>query len=216
MNAKKCIYILWREKFFSEGRTLRQASDQINEKWGHNFSSVEVSNALSSVSFLRRTGKRGKYKYIQKISPVGIKIADAEQSLFSDDFVKKIEKDFKTELSDLHLNFGSSGTCTAFMLRKILEKMIYLVFSRHSLVSKIEDTGSPNRLVGLEKMLNTATQEKINGIPVLTSKTSQNIRGIKFLGDSSAHNPLASIDMETIIPQMPFIITAYKELSARL
>ena len=40
-------------------------------------------------------------------------------------------------------------------------------------------------------------------------KPAREIRGIKFLGDASAHNPLIDIDMKTIVPQMPYIITAY-------
>ena len=70
--------------------------------------------------------------------------------------------------------------------------------------------------MGLEKMLSVAVLEKINGIPILMPKTAHKIRGIKFLGDASAHNPLINVDMETIIPQIPFISTAYKELSVRL
>ena len=44
-------------------------------------------------------------------------------------------------------------------------------------------------------------------------KTVSKLQGIKFLGDTSAHNPLTNVKMETILPQMPFIITAYEELS---
>jgi len=47
-------------------------------------------------------------------------------------------------------------------------------------------------------------------------KTAKEINGIKFLGDASAHNPLINVEMKTIIPQMPFIITAYEELSKKL
>ncbi len=48
------------------------------------------------------------------------------------------------------------------------------------------------------------------------TKTAKEIQGIKFLGDTSAHNPLTEVDMKTIIPQMPYIITAYKELAKKL
>lgn len=65
-------------------------------------------------------------------------------------------------------------------------------------------------------MINIVTQEKINGIPILTSKTGKEVKGLKFLGDASAHNPLTNVDMISIVPQMPFIITAYKELSENL
>jgi len=54
------------------------------------------------------------------------------------------------------------------------------------------------------------------GCLFLSPKTAEKIEGIKFLGDTSAHNPLVNVDMETILPQMPFIITAYKELAKHL
>ena len=47
-------------------------------------------------------------------------------------------------------------------------------------------------------------------------KTAKLIEGIKFLGDSAAHNPLTNVEMDTIIPQMPYIITAYEEISTKL
>ncbi len=216
MNSSNCIELLWKEGFFIDGRTLGETTARIKEKWNNNFSPVDLSKALVRATFLRRMGKRGQYKYIQKVSYSGKKLAAVEDELFSKEFVEKVEKVIKNELDDLHLNFGHSGTCTAFLLRKILEKLTYLVFAKNGLSSKIEDKNSPSKLVGLEKMLDTASQEKLNGIPILGHKTAREIKGIKFLGDASAHNPLSNVDMETIIPQMPFIITAYKELAERL
>jgi len=68
----------------------------------------------------------------------------------------------------------------------------------------------------LGTMINIASSEKIRGISFLTPKTAKEIKGIKFLGDAAAHNPLINVDMKTIIPQMPYIITAYEELAKKL
>jgi len=65
-------------------------------------------------------------------------------------------------------------------------------------------------------MINLASTEKVSGIPFLMPQTAQKIKAIKFLGDTSAHNPLTNVDMEMINPQMPYIITAYKELARYL
>jgi len=65
-------------------------------------------------------------------------------------------------------------------------------------------------------MVEIAAREKINGLPFLTPKTANEIKGIKFLGDTAAHNPLVGVDVRTILPQMPYIITAYNELAKRL
>jgi hypothetical protein len=65
-------------------------------------------------------------------------------------------------------------------------------------------------------MIEIASREKLNGIPMLIPKTAREIKGIKFLGDTAAHNPLVDVDVNTILPQMPFIITAYEELAKRM
>lgn len=215
-TATGALKLLWIKGFFKEEHGLSTVADKIKKEWGHNFPSPDLSKALNRALFLTRKGKRRSFKYIQKISASSQAIDSAKESLFSKEMLKKLDKDFKEELKDLNLNFGNSGICTAFLLRKILEKLIYIVFARNSIEAKIEDKSSQGGLVGLEKMLNIAAAEKIQGVPVLMPKTAQKIQGVKFLGDASAHNPLVGVDMETIVPQMPFIITAYKELAARL
>ncbi len=215
-NASGCIKSLWEEGFFKGSRALKDVSERITEKWEHNFYSPDISNALGKASFLICLGKRRSFQYKQKTSPKGKKIENIEEQLFSDDLVGKLGSTFKTEIADLHLNFGRSGTCTAFLLRKILEKAIYLTFARNGVETKLEDKSGAGRLIGLDGMLDTAAREKVDGIPFLLPKTAEKIKATKFLGDVSAHNPLTNVDMETILPQMPFVITAYKELAERL
>jgi hypothetical protein len=153
-------------------------------------------------------------KYLQ--NPLKNKKKISNASLFSVELTDKLKKDFKVEFEDLEHNFGCSGTCTAFLLRKILEKLIFLVFSKHGIQDKIEDINKPGFLVGLEKMIDIASKEKINNKHIILPKTASELKGIKFLGDTAAHNPLVNVKMETIVPQMPFIITAYEELSNNL
>lgn len=136
------------------------------------------------------------------------------EQVFPEKLIKTLGKDFETEIFDLNLNYGKSGTCTAFLLRKILEKLIFLTFAKNDLSDQLKD--SKGDFVGLKNMLNLATTNKIKGQPFLMPKTAKEIEGIKFLGDTSAHNPFTNVEMETIIPQMPFIITAYEELSKKL
>jgi hypothetical protein len=65
-------------------------------------------------------------------------------------------------------------------------------------------------------MLKMCTVHKVSGKPFLMPKTAKEIEGVKFLGDTSAHNPLINVKMQTIIPVMPFITIAYEELSKKL
>lgn len=136
------------------------------------------------------------------------------EKIFSENLVKILGKDFETDMKDITLVYGRSGTCTAFLLRKILEKLVFLTFAKNGISNKLKDGNGD--FVGLKKMLDLCTKNKVDGKPYLMPKTAKEITGIKFLGDTSAHNPLINVDMKTIIPQMPFVITAYEEISAKL
>lgn len=141
------------------------------------------------------------------------KTSNPEQ-IFSENLVKKLGKDFETEIKDVTLVYGKSGTCTAFLLRKILEKLVFLTFAKNGISDQLKDKNGD--FVGLKAMLDLCTANKVSGKPYLMPKTAKEITGVKFLGDTSAHNPLINVDMKTIVPQMPFIITAYEELSTKL
>lgn len=172
--------------------------------------------ALARAKFLTPRRNGNIVEYVQRRPPVSKEIEIIGSQLFDAALIQKFGKNFEHEVADLHLNFGRSGNCTAFLLRKILEKLIYIVFAKNGVESKLESKDASGRLVGLEAMVDTAAREKINGIPFLTPSTAKEIRGIKFLGDTSVHNPLTDVDMRTILPQIPFIVTAYKELAQRL
>lgn len=184
-------------KKFMEAGVIRAVHDKQSKGNFWILASMDKSKAVQLI---------GKSKKVQEI----------EHDLFSDGLLKKLGKDFDVEFTDLQHNFDRSGTCTAFLLRKILEKLIYLAFAKHGVGSKLEDKIQTGRLVGLESMISTAVSEKISGVPFLTSKTAKEIRGIKFLGDAAAHNPLTNVEMKTILPQMPFIITAFEEVAKKM
>lgn len=211
---------LWQEGFFGTRKQITEIAEYIAAKGYHFRSSSHLTLSLlrvmQSEGFLTRKRTDGQWTYVQSRPPVSSAIRSAEAELFDDALIKRLGTAFEREIEDLHLNFGKSGNCSAFLLRKILEKLIYVAFARKGMETKLEDKTKSGRLIGLETMIDTAAREKVNGVPFLTHKTAQEIRGIKFLGDASAHNPLADVDMKTIIPQMPFIVTAYKELAHHL
>jgi hypothetical protein len=146
----------------------------------------------------------------------GKRVREVEEELFSENLVAKLNKDFSNELDELRDNFGKNGLSTAFLLRKILEKLIIIVLGKNGRQHLLRDKHHADRWLGLNEIVDVAVQEKHSGVPVLLAKTAKEIKGIEFLGDTAAHNPLATVDTKTIIPQMPFIITAYEELSKRL
>src|SRR5208337_2065970 len=117
------------------------------------------------------------------------------------------------ELRDV---FGRHGNCSAFLLRKILEKLIIIVFAKNGKEQLLEDSARPGGWKGLKEMIEIAAREKHKGVPFLTGKTANETKGLKFLGDTAAHNPKVSVPMNSIAPQMPFMIIAYEELAALL
>ncbi|MDB5237289.1 MAG: hypothetical protein JWL88_391 [Parcubacteria group bacterium] len=209
------ITSLWEQGFFKEPRSKVDITEQLTAR-GVNGSADTIGKAISRSSFLVPRRSKGTIAYIQNKPAVSRAVDAASSELFDEQLIRDLGKPFEKEIDDLRLNFGKSGTCTAFLLRKVLEKLIYIGFAKQKLEKKLEDSSGSGRLVGLEAMINIASKEKVHGIPFITPATAKKIEGIKFLGDVSAHNPLVNIDMKDVIPQMPFIITAYKELVKKL
>lgn len=210
-KAPDVLRRLWLEGFFTSQKSQKMIDDHLT-KLGTNFRTGTLRMALVRSDFLIPRTRDGVVEYVQKRPAISKEVDRVGHQLFDDALIRGLGGAFKAEIADLHHNFGVSGNCTAFLLRKILEKLIYITFGKHGVSSKLEDKNEPGKIVGLGSMIHAAAREKVNGIPLLTSQTAEAIRGIKFLGDASAHNPLTQVDMKTIIPQMPFIITAYKEL----
>ncbi len=144
------------------------------------------------------------------------KVREIEDELFSESLLKRMRKNFEKEIEELRSNFGNNGNCTAFLLRKILEKLIIIVFGKNGKENLLEDRSRPGGWVGLKEMIEVAAREKLSGVPFLIPKTASEIKGLKFLGDTAAHNPLVGVDMTAILPQMPYILTAFEELAKRL
>ncbi len=201
---------LWEARFFTQERPLRDVAAELS-RTGMNPTTDYLRIGLSRAAFLTQRGSGTRRKYIQKYAPT---IARVHKDVLPRELVSVLRTDFKAEIDDLKLNFGRSGTCTAFLLRKILEKLIFISFAKNRIEEKLRD--KDRDLVGLKAMLKACQENKINGKPFLLTKTAKEIEGIKFLGDASAHNPLANVSMDTIVPMMPFIITAYTELTLKL
>jgi len=136
---------------------------------------------------------------------------------FPNELIKKLGKKFETDIKELQLVWNISGNCTAFLLRRIIEKAIYFAFAKQGMIDKLKDPSNPSKLVGLEKMINIAEKEYAkDGTPFLVSKTAEHLKRIKFLGDTSAHNFLTDVYPKQIQIEINFIITALGELSSKL
>jgi hypothetical protein len=206
------LKLLWAKDVFDskEGRTFEEIKKELADI-SHHPTDESLLMALSRAEYLTRTGTKGNYRYKQKRPSKELML---KEDIFPLKLITKLGSEFETEIKDLRHNFGTSGTCTAFLLRKMLEKLIFVTFAKENIVDKLKD--NKGDFVGLKTMLNLASAHKSKGTPFLMPKTAKEIEGIKFLGDTSAHNPLVTVDMKTILPVMPFIVTAYEELANKL
>lgn len=201
---------IYQRSFFATEKKFEDVKHELGRIGSHPTDGA-LLKALSRARFLTRRGSKGSYSYIQKHAPRKISLS---REVFPDDLIAVLKDDFLVELDDLRLNYGKSGNCTAFLLRKILEKLIFITFAKNGYHDALKDPNGD--VVGLKAMLRLAVELKVGGKPFLMAKTAKEIEGIKFLGDTSAHNPLAHVSMSTIEPVMPYIITAYVELAKKL
>lgn len=218
------------EGFFDSPVSSEQAARRVGERSGNRLKINHVQTYLKKfltadiLHAIKPSGSNQNFWVLTSVSREDAlaligktkKVRELQQELFSPDLTKKLRRDFGREMDELRDNFGKHGNCTAFLLRKILEKLLIIVFAKNKKEHLLEDKGRPGGYQGLKDMIETAAREKHGGIPFLTNKTANETKGMKFLGDTAAHNPKVSVAMTTIVPQMPYIITAYEELAALL
>ncbi len=139
--------------------------------------------------------------------------------LFGEELFDRLQRHVGPELMELTSNYEANNpNATAFLLRKILEKLLYFVFSKNRMIDRIKKdlTNPAFRLVGLEDMINIAKNEVVDHNRILLEQTANGVLSAKFLGDMAAHSPTASIDKKMIKIAMPFMLTAYCELVAKI
>src|ERR1035437_8322640 len=182
-KAPEALRMLWQEGFFKSWGNQDGVALHLARR-GNNFLPHTLNMALRRATHLISRKQNGVLEYIQKKPAVSKEVDNIENELFEDALIKKLGKACEVEIDDLHHNSRKSGNCTAFLLRKMLEKLIYITFAKNGLESKLQDTNASGRLIGLEAMIDTAAREKVSGMPFLTSHTAHEVRGVKFLGDA--------------------------------
>jgi hypothetical protein len=199
---------LWEVGFFSGNKSFAEVEAELASSFGINSTKQAISNALRRSGFLRIKSSAAGQIYVQKYPA---KAKSVPQNVVSDALRARLGSPFVTSFRDLDLNYGNSGTCTAFLLRKILEKALRIVIGKHSLELKFQDAAG--KYFGLERMIDIASKEKLGGKPILEPKVAGQIQGIKFLGDTAAHDPWIEVESKIIEPQMPFYWVAITQIS---
>lgn len=221
----KALYVLDTSKKQGTSKlSPKQISDILLEDYEIDLSERAIINALNPAKKgvvkvhkdlaggethfeILRDGKKLLATELGKPLPVNL----AECSI-PEELRERLGEEFEDELRELTIaDLNDCGLCQAFLLRKILEKLLVKCLSKQGLSSQIYD--QTNRLINLSSLLKLAQSHKVAGNPILFPRTAKAIKGAKFLGDTAAHNPFYTVDSETVNKQMPYIITALGELS---
>ncbi len=213
------VKLLYTEGFFSSWRTINEIAIELSKR-GFNLSPQLIQHSLTRASREGIVTKKQISKinnFTQKEPPKSKVTSDKINEInttLSDLAVSKLGERFEQDITELNIAFKNNcGNSLAFILRKILEKAIFFVFAKNGKKYAIE--GEDGSFMGLNDMLKKCSTT-IKGVPVLLPKTIKHIAGLKFLGDSAAHDYLMDIELEDLNHQIPYWTTAIKELCSKL
>jgi hypothetical protein len=196
---------LWHGGFFKSEKVRQQIVEALSKDGCHPTAS-SLRMALKRAKYLRQYREQYAQRYPPKVVVV--------QDVIPDDVLPVLQKICPSELRDLKHNAGVSGDCTAFLLRKILEKLIFHVFARDKQLDTLKN--AKGHLLGLGAMIGMASSHPVGTKPYLMPKTAEELNGVKFLGDTGVHNPMINVPLKTVNLALPYITVAYQELAKRL
>jgi uncharacterized protein (TIGR02391 family) len=208
-SAATCIHSLWEEGFFKDDRTLKNASMRISEKWGHNFTSSDLSKALTRAEFLIRKGKRQSFKYIQKISATeSLKKVREDRVVISYDLLHPLIKKVSSGLfEDGHYSQA------IFETYKAVVNAVKNVSGMHnldgkSLMERVFSLGNP--IVKFNNLQTQSEKDEQIGLMLLFSGASLGIRNPK------AHDNVVQKDRLRTLEYLSFASLLLKRLDERV
>ena len=124
---------------------------------------------------------------------------------------------FKKEVEELKLVSSKCPNSTAFLMRKILEKLLFISISKSNNKEKITRLREEQfRLPNLSELLNLAKSAEINNKHIIAPKNIDKIDGSKFLGATSAHDYLTSVSFEDIQNEISIWRISIKQLCSSI
>ncbi len=205
------VEYLWKVGWFREFRKPKEIEDKIEEDFG-----IYVGNIIPTLKLKRFKKKIKKFprgwKQIRPPKEKGIK----KNSNLEE--IKAILGDaFKKEMGELEIVSSSCPNCTAFLMRKILEKLLYITISKSNNKNKIKRViESKGKLPNLTELLKLAKSSEIDDKHILVPKNIDKLEGSKFLGDTAAHDYLTNVSFEDINNEISFWRISIKQLGESL
>ena len=211
-NQSEAVDYLWQIEWFSEFRKPKEIEDKIDKDFG-----IYVSNVIPTLKLkkfhkkLRNFPKKG-WRQIKAPKNKGIK---KESNL--KEIKECLGSAFEKEIKELEIVSNICPNCTAFLMRKILEKLLFITISKSNNKKAIDRIKtSQSRLPNLSELLNIARSSEIDDKHILAPKNIDKLGGSKFLGDTSAHDYLTSVSFEDISNEISIWRISIKQLCGSL
>ena len=211
-NQSDALDYLWQIGYFKEFRSSKEISEKILLDFG-----IYCSNIIPILNQKRFKNKIRKlnegWREIRPAAPTAI----TKKELEFEEIKGVLGDAFKREMEELEYVSINCPNCTAFLLRKILEKLLFITISKSDNQKNIENyKQKENRLPNLTELLNISKSAKINNVHIITPKNVEKLDGSKFLGDVSAHDYLTSVGFEDIKQEISIWRISIKELASNL
>jgi len=211
-NQSEVVDYLWQIGWFSNFRKPKEIETEIDENFG-----IYVSNIIPTLKLKRfkkkiRNFPNKGWRQIKTSKDKGMK---KENNL--KEIKECLGSAFEKEVHELEFVSNNCPNCTSFLMRKILEKLLFIVVSKSNKKIKIDEIkNSENRLPKLSELLKIAKSSEINNKPIIQPKNLDKLQNSVFLGDVSAHDYLTSVSFEDIQNEITIWRISIKELCSNL
>jgi len=207
MKKGEIIDSFWESGYFEQYRKLK---DIVLKTWkDYKIDAGNITMTLKSKSYLKKFPQGWK-----QIRPSKKKIIIQTDELEEISFI--LGSSFEKELFELKIAFIHQPDCTAFLLRKILEKLLFIILSKSNKKQRIAESKKKDKLPNLTELLNLAKSAEIENVHILSPKNIVKLHGSKFLGDVSAHDYLTNVSFEDIKQEISIWRISIKELAKNL
>ena len=210
-DVAESVDYLYQIGWFKTARTPKEITQKVEEEF-----EIVSSNIIPTLKLKRFSGKikkiNGKWNQIRPPKEKGIKKTDNFNEI-----EKELGDTFKKEMNEFKIVNKTCSNCTAFLMRKIFEKLLFIILCKSDQQSKISTYRKTNQqLPNLTSLLNWSGQAEIKSKHIISPSNLSKIQGSKFLGDTSAHNYLTSVSFEDINNEISLWRITIKELASNL
>ena len=207
MKKSEIIESFWESDYFEQYQKPKDIALKI---WkDYKIDAGNIIMTLKSKRYLKKFPKGWK-----QIRPSKRKIIIQTDEM--EEISSILRPSLEREIFELKIAFIHQPDCTAFLLRKILEKLLFIILSKSNKKQKIVESKKKDKLPNLTELLNLAKSAEIENVHILSPKNIVKLNGSKFLGDVSAHDYLTNVSFEDIKQEISVWRISIKELAKNL